>query len=228
MRYRQAMITMRRFLTPTLFVAAAMFAVAPVLILRAPSEATMGLIAKVLYFHVPSAMAMMISVFVCGIASALFLFKGRADADYLAAAAAELVVAFGLIVLVTGPIWARKAWGVWWEWDARLTSSLLLWMIFVAYLLVRKYGGPGAEKLAAGLSLFGMVNVPFVYVSVNIWRTLHPKTTVVMTLPPGMKGPFWFSVAAFALLYIPLLSLRTSFGRQRAELEHAYLEMEEE
>lgn len=219
---------MKRYTTPMLVGAAIMFAFAPVFILQAPSEATMGVIAKIIYYHVPSAMAMMISVFVCGIASVLYLFRGRKEADYVAAAAAELVVAFGIIVLVTGPIWARKAWGVWWEWEPRLTLSLLLWMIFVAYLLVRKYGGVGAERLAAGLSLFGMVNVPFVYVSVNIWRTLHPKTTVVMTLPPGMKGPFWFSVGAFALLYGPLLWLRTQLGRQRAELERAYLESEEE
>ncbi len=219
---------MKRYLTPILFVAMAMFAVAPVLIVRAPYEATMGLIQKIFYFHVPSAMVMFVSAFVCGVASAMFLFKGRASADHVAAAAGELTAVFGLIVLVTGPMWARKAWGVWWEWDARLTSSLLLWMIFMAYLLVRKYGGPGSEKLAAAMALFGMANVPFVYVSVNFWRTLHPKTTVAMTLPPGMKGPFWFSVAAFVLLYVTLLTIRTSLGRQRAELERAFLDLEEE
>jgi heme exporter protein C len=219
---------MKRYLTPMLLVAAAMFAVAPLIVVRAPYEASMGLIQKIFYFHVPSAMVMFISAFVCGIASALFLFKGKASADHLAAAAGELTAVFGLIVLVTGPIWARKAWGVWWEWDAKLTSALLLWMIFMAYLLVRRYGGPGSEKLAAGMALFGMANVPFVYVSVNFWRTLHPKNTVVMTLPPGMKGPFWFCVTAFLLFYLGLLSIRTSLGRQRAALEHAYLEADEE
>ncbi len=219
---------MKRYLSPLLFVAMVMFAVAPVLIVRAPYEATMGLVQKIFYYHVPSAMVMFISAFVCGIASISFLFGKRASADHLAAAAGELTVVFGLIVLVTGPMWARKAWGVWWEWDARLTSSLLLELIFVAYLLVRKYGGPGSEKQAAAMALFGMVNVPFVYVSVNIWRTLHPKTTVIMSLPPGMKGPFWFSVAAFVLLYVTLLTIRTSLGRQRAELERAYLDLEEE
>ena len=81
----------------------------------------------------------------------------------------------GLIVLVTGPLWARKAWGVWWQWDARLTSTLVMWMIFNAYLLLRRYGGPGSDKLAAAVALFGMANVPFVYWSVNVWRTLHPE-----------------------------------------------------
>jgi heme exporter protein C len=218
---------MKRYVSPLLFAAMVMFAVAPLLVVGAPYEATMGLVQKIFYYHVPSAMVMFISAFVCGIASAMYLFGKRASADYLAAAAGELTVVFGLIVLVTGPMWARKAWGVWWEWDARLTSSLLLELIFVAYLLVRRYGGPGSEKLAAAMALFGMANVPFVYVSVNLWRTLHPKTTVAMSLPPGMKGPFWFCVLAFALLYIALLTIRTAHGRQRAELEKAYLEMEE-
>jgi heme exporter protein C len=128
---------------------------------------------------------------------------------------------------VTGPIWARKAWGVWWEWDARLTSSLLLWMIFVAYLMVRRFGGPGSEKLAAAMALFGMANVPFVYVSVNYWRTLHPKTSVVMTLAPGMRGPFWFCVAAFAILYVLLLTLRKRLEDRQAMVEQLYLAVEE-
>ena len=83
-----------------------------------------------------------------------------------------------MIVLITGPLWARKAWGVWWQWDARLTSTLVMWLIFVAYLLLRRYGGPGSEKLGAVVAIFGMANVPFVYWSVNVWRTVHPKTTV--------------------------------------------------
>ncbi len=219
---------MKRYLSPLLIVITAMFAVAPFLIVRAPYESTMGLVQKIFYFHVPSAMMMFVSAFVCGIASAVFLFRGRQSADLLAAAAGELVVVFGAIVLVTGPLWARKAWGVWWEWDARLTSSLLLWMIFLAYLLVRKYGGPGSEKLAGAMALFGMANVPFVYVSVNIWRTLHPRTSVIPELPKPMMGPFWFSVAAFVLLYVVLLTIRTSLGRQRDELERAYLDLEEE
>jgi len=219
---------MKRYLSPLLFVAMVMFAIAPVLIVRAPYESTMGLVQKIFYYHVPSAMMMFTSAFVCGIASAMFLFRGRASADHIAAAAAELVVVFGAIVLVTGPLWARKAWGVWWEWDFRLTSSLLLWMIFVAYLLVRKYGGPGSEKLAAAMALFGMADVPFVYVSVNIWRTLHPKTTVIPELPKPMMGPFWFSVAAFVVLYIALLGIRTALGRERSELERAFLDLEEE
>jgi heme exporter protein C len=219
---------MKRAFLPALAVALAMFAAAPFLVEQAPYETTMGLIQKIFYYHVPSAMMMFLSAFVCGISSGAFLFRGRQRADRIACAAAELTVLFGLMVLVTGPVWARKAWGVWWQWDARLTSSLLLWMIFVAYLLVRKYGGPGSEKLSAAVALFGMANVPFVYISVNVWRTLHPKTSVVPTLAPGMKLTFWFCVSAFLLLYTMLLAARVRLGEQQAEVERLYLDLDDQ
>jgi heme exporter protein C len=218
---------MRKLYVPLLALATGLFMLAPILVARAPYESTMGLIQKIFYFHVPSAMMLFVSAFVCGIASAVFLFKKSPAADRLAAAAGELTVVFGLIVLVTGPIWAKKAWGVWWQWDARLTSSLLLWMMFVAYLLVRRYGGPGSEKLAGAMALFGMANVPFVYVSVNYWRTLHPKTSVVPSLAPEMRLPFWFCVGAFTLLYLLLLTLRKRLEEQRARVEALYLAFED-
>jgi heme exporter protein C len=218
---------MSKMYTPVLFVALALFALAPLMVAQAPSESTMGLIQKIFYFHVPCAMVMFSSAFVCGIASLVFLFRKRVAADRVAVAAAELTVVFGLIVLVTGPIWARKAWGVWWQWDARLTSSLLLWMMFVAYLLVRRYGGAGSEKLAAAMAMFGMANVPFVYVSVNYWRTLHPNTSVVFTLAPGMRGTFWFCVTAFALLYGLLLAVRRRLEEQRSRVEALYVALDD-
>jgi heme exporter protein C len=132
-----------------LLVAAAMIASAPFLIVAAPNEATMGLVYKIIYFHVPSAILTLSSAIVCGVASIGFLLLKRPKADHWAVAAAELVVLFGAITLVTGPIWGRKAWGVWWVWDVRLTSTLLLWMVFVAYMLLRRFGGPGSDKLSA-------------------------------------------------------------------------------
>jgi heme exporter protein C len=218
---------MERAFTPLTVVAMAMFIVAPVLVAGAPTEATMGLIQRIFYYHVPSAAMMFLATGVCGIASAMFLFRKRHSADRVAVAAAELAVTFGAIVLVTGPIWAKKAWGVWWQWDARLTSVLLLWMIFLAYMLVRRFGGPGAEKLAAAMALFGMANVPFVYVSVNWWRTIHPNTNVVRTLAPGMRGPFWFCMVSFLLLFLLLLWTRVRLENQRARVEELYLALDE-
>jgi heme exporter protein C len=203
------------------------FIVAPFLIAGAPYESTMGLVQKIFYYHAPSGMMMFLGAFVSGTASAIYLMKGRQGAERVAAGAAELTVLFGLIVLTTGPLWARKAWGVWWQWDARLTSTLVMWMIFNAYLLLRRYGGPGSERLAAAVALFGMANVPFVYWSVNVWRTLHPKTSVIPSLQPGMRGPFWFCVAAFLLLSIVILALRTELEKRRQELDALYLAAED-
>jgi heme exporter protein C len=182
---------------------------------------------KIFYFHAPSGIVMFVSAFVCGVASAIFLYGRHAAADRVALAAAELTSIFGIIVLISGPMWARKAWGVWWDWDARLTSSLILWLIFQAYLLLRRYGGPGSDRLAAGVAVFGMANVPFVYWSVNVWRTLHPKTTVIPTLQPGMRGPFWYCVVALLGLYVLILAARTRLERRRAELDELYLSLEE-
>jgi heme exporter protein C len=209
--------------TILLAVAAAMFAAAPWVIDAAPYESTMGLVYKIYFFHMPSAWMFLLAAIVSGVSSARFLFFKKPSADAWAYAAGELAVLFGLFTLVTGPLWARKAWGVWWVWDARLTSSLMLFMIFVAYLLLRRYGGPGSDKLGAGMALFGMANVPFIYISVNVWRTLHPKTSVVPTLPISMGGPLWFCVVAFLLLFVSLLSMRANLEHQRARLEALYL-----
>ena len=207
-----------------------MFAVAPFWIAQAPYESTMGLIQKIFYFHVPAWIVMFLAVFVSGISSAICLFRRTPAADRLAFAAAELAVLFGVIGLTTGPLWGRKAWGVWWQWDARLTMALILEMIFCAYLLLRRYGGPGSDKLAAGLALFGMANVPFVYVSVNVWRTIHPATSVVPQLAssaPGMFGPFVWCAVAFLVLFAVMLSARTRLEELRAEVERLHLDLEE-
>lgn len=218
---------MRRLFPIVLLLVAAMLAYAPVLIVGAPYEATMGLVQKIFYFHVPSWMVMFTSAFVCGVASVTYLFTGNRSADRYGLAAAELTVVFGIIGLITGPLWGRKAWGVWWQWDARLTMSLVLWLIFVAYLLLRRFGGPGSEKLSAAVALFGMANVPFVYWSVNVWRTVHPTTNVVPTLQPGMRGVFWWCAMAFMALYVLLLVARTTLEARRAELEELYLAVED-
>ena len=109
----------------------------------------------------------------------------------------------------------------------RQTSALLLWLTFVAYLLLRRFGGPGSDKLAAGVALFGLAKSPFVYVSVNYWRTLHPKTTVIGSLVPPMAAPMWFCFAAFAALSIVLFTLRVQIEQQRARVEALYLAADE-
>ena len=217
---------MPTWFTPAAVVCGLMFASSPFLIANAPYESTMGLVQKIFYVHLPSAWMFLLAAIVCGVASIRFLVRGDPRHDRLAWAAAELVVLFGIVTLVTGPLWARKAWGVWWLWDVRLTSSLMGWMVAVAYLLLRKYGGPGSDKLAAGLALFGMANVPFIYISVNYWRTIHPMTTVVPTLPTSFGLPLWFSAVTFFLLFLLLLRARVRLEEQRARLDALYLSVD--
>jgi heme exporter protein C len=218
---------MKKYTTHLIVLALVLFAGAPVAIHLAPYESTMGLVQKIFYYHVPGAILMLLLAMFGGVTSAIYLFKKAEWADHWSIAAAEQVVLFGTMTLVTGPLWGRKAWGVYWDWDVRQTSALLLWLTFVSYLLLRRFGGPGSDKLAAGVALFGLANSPFVYVSVNYWRTLHPKTTVIGSLVPPMAGPMWFCFAAFTALSIALFMLRVQLEQQRARVEALYLAADE-
>jgi heme exporter protein C len=218
---------LQRAFVPLLIAGFALVTSAPLLIAYAPPEATMGVIQKIFYFHFPAWMVMFLATVICGLASVHYLITRRPAADHLAAAAAELAIAFGLIGLITGPLWGRKAWGVYWQWDARLTTALVLWLIFIAYTLLRRFGGPGSERLAAGVGLFGMVNVPFVYLSVNLWRTVHPKTSVVRTLDPGMRPALYWSLVGFLLVFGALLAARTRLEALRAAVDEAHLSAED-
>jgi heme exporter protein C len=220
------MNSMPKWFLPAAAVCGLMFAVSPLIIANAPYEATMGLVQKIFYYHMPSAWMFLIAAVTCGVASVRFLATGNPKSDRTAWAAAELAVVFGVLTLVTGPLWARKSWGTWWVWDARVTATLVGWMISWAYLILRRYGGPGSEKLAAGLALFGAANVPFIYISVNYWRTIHPPTTVVPKLKFVMGFPLLWCVAAFLLLFVVLMKLRTRIEEQRARLDAAYLSLD--
>jgi heme exporter protein C len=220
---------MRKLFTPLVILTAAMFAYAPYGILNGPSESTMLLISKIFYFHFSTWMALTAGLVVCGVGSALYLFQGNARADRFAFAAAELITIFGAFGLASGSIWGRKAWGVWWQWDARLTMALTLELIFIGYLIVRKYGGPGSEKLAAAMGIFGAATGPFIYKSVDWWRTIHPQTSVMKTLSigaPAMWRLVWFCTAAFLLLFVLLLFVRVELEERRAKLDQLYLEAE--
>jgi len=207
--------------------AAVGFLLVPSMIVGAPLEPVMGLVQKIFYFHVPCAAMLFLSTFVCAGGSVAYLFKGSEAGDRLAASAGELAVLFGACTLVTGPLWGRKAWGVWWQWDARLTSSLLLFLMMVGYLLARRYGGPAGRKLSAALALFAAINVPLVYKSVDIWRTVHPRTTVVPQLDHRMMPAFWSSFALITLVWALLLTVRVRLERARAELATLRMDADE-
>jgi len=221
------MTTRNRWFVPVLVLTAAMFAYSPIAIANAPYEVTMRLVQKIFYYHFPTWMALTVTVTICTAASLVFLFRGVPLADRVAVAAAELTVVFGLFGLVSGSLWGRKAWGVWWQWDARLTMAFLLELIFIGYLLVRKFGGPGSDKLAAAMGIFGGATAPFVYKSVDWWRTVHPKTSVVMTLIPSMWYVILFCTATFLLLSALILAARVRLENLRAELDRQYLALED-
>jgi len=221
---------MKKLFVPLAVIVAAMFVAAPVAIARADYESTMLLVQKIFYFHFATWMALTVAIGVCGVASLIYLFKGSKAADWYAAASAELCVIFGVFGLFSGSLWGRKAWGVWWQWDARVTMATMLVLVFLGYLMVRKYGGPGSEKLSAAMGIFGAATAPFVYKSVDWWRTIHPQTTVMKTLGdkwPGAWMLVWFCSLAFVLLTVLLLVTRVHLEAMRSRLDEMYLAAED-
>jgi len=174
---------------------------------------------KIFYFHVGHAFWLFGAVFVSGLSSIGFLSTRDPRWDDVASASTDVAVAFGAVVLLTGSIWGKAAWDVWWQWEPRLTMSLLLWLVLVGYVLVRKFAGPSADRIAAGMAIFGMVGVPFIYKMVG--QSSHPAAGsqgVVATLPPGERGPFWISVASFLFWYLALVISRVQSTRAEREV----------
>lgn len=178
----------------------------------APAEATQGEVYRVLYIHVPSAWAAFASFSVTFVASLLYLRRREPRWDMLALSGAELGLLFTTAVLLTGSIWARFAWGTWWTWDPRLTTTLVLWFLYAGYLVLREaIDDPERRaRLAAVLGIVAFLDVPVVYVSIRIWRTIHP---VVFQpgeerLDPAMAAVLLVNGVAFLLLFAWLLQIR--------------------
>jgi heme exporter protein C len=145
----------------------------------APTEQTMGDVQRIFYYHVPSAWTAFILFFINFVASILYLVKRRSAQDMVALTTAEVGVVFLTVNLVTGPIWARPVWGIWWTWDWRLTSTLVMWLIYVSYLFLRRFSSGGqTPTLAAALAVLGALCVPFVYFSIWFFRTQHPQPVI--------------------------------------------------
>jgi heme exporter protein C len=148
-------------------------------LIQAPTEQTMGDVQRIFYYHVPSAWTAFCLFFVNLVASIIYLVRRNPKADALALAAAEVGVVFCTVVLVTGPIWARPVWGIWWTWDLRLTLTLVLWLIYVSYLMLRRFSSSGqTPMMAAVLAVLGALDVPLVYFSIWFFRTQHPQPVI--------------------------------------------------
>ncbi|HEX2730678.1 MAG TPA: cytochrome c biogenesis protein CcsA [Polyangiaceae bacterium] len=185
-----------------------------------------GIAQKIFYFHVPSAYAMYLSGVVCFVASALYLFNPKDSFNAVAEAGAEVAVTFGAVVLTSGPLWAKKAWGIYWTWDPRLTVSLLTVMIYLAIVVMRGFAGEGhaERKFAAALGVLGTFNLPIIHWAVQKWGGTHPA--VITGKGGGLKHPdmqtaLMIGFLAMTLLAAALLWWRAQVGIARARLRHA-------
>jgi heme exporter protein C len=181
-----------------------------------------GMVQRVFYFHVPFAMAAFMGFAIVLVASVGFLVHGRRSWDATAEAAAEAGLLCCTIVLLTGPVWGRFAWGTWWTWDARLTSTLVLWLIYAGYLVLRAYMADDARvrRYAAVLGIIGALNVPIVYLSVRWFRTQHPTTFIMQRggLDPAMAVSLRVGMLAVFTLFAAILVKRLLLGRLEAEV----------
>jgi heme exporter protein C len=194
----------------------------------APTEATMGDVQRIFYYHLPHAWVAFLLFFTNFLASVWYLVRRTEGADAVALASAEVGVVFCTVVLVTGPLWARPVWGIWWTWDARLTSTLVLWLIYVSYLVLRRFAtGAQTQVLAAALAIFGFVDVPIVYLSIRYFRTQHPQPVIAGGEGSGLDLRMWTAVLwnlagflSFALLLI-WLRYRLALAENAVEEAHA-------
>jgi heme exporter protein C len=179
-----------------------------------PIEARQGLAQKIFYVHVPAAWSALLAFSLVGITSALYLWLRDPRLDRFAAASAEVGVAFSAVMLTTGPIWAKPIWGTWWTWDARLTLTLFVFFLFIGYLALRAALHDPAERarFSAVVGILGMLLVPFVHLSVYLFRTLHPQPIVLKpsapSLPPEMLRTLLLSTLVFTLLYVGFVVAR--------------------
>ncbi len=180
--------------------------------LYAPTDRIQGHAQRIFYFHVPLAWVAFGAFAIVAVSGLVHLVRRSEAADRWARSAAEIGVVFTTLVLITGSIWGRAVWGTWWTWDARLTTTLILWTIYVAYLLVRAYAGDRvrAARYGAVIGIVGFLNVPIVYMSVIWWRTLHPGPTVVTSEGVGMPMPMLWTLLvnllAFTFLFVSLMA----------------------
>src|SRR5437868_11045572 len=172
----------------------------------APTEQTMGDVQRIFYYHVPSAWTAFLLFLINFVASVWYLVWRSVKADIIALVTAEVGVVFCTVVLVTGPLWARPVWGIWWTWEVRLTSTLVLWLIYVSYLVLRRFSsGTQTPLMAAVLAVFGALDVPLVYFSIWYFRTQHPSPVIGKggSLDPRMWHVLlinWLAFLCFAFL----------------------------
>lgn len=207
----------RQFLLPA---TALLIAASLILIVIVPEDKTLGMSQKIFYPHVSFAWIMLLAFFVNFIGSIGYLTGRKLKWDALAASSAEIGILFCAVVLVTGSIWARIAWGVWWTWDVRLTTTLILLLAYLGYMLVRTMSKEEKRRVfSAVIGVVAFADVPLVFLSIRWWRSIHPAviTRSGMNLDSLMKVTLFVSLAAMTLLYLYLLMRRVKLKRERLE-----------
>ncbi len=188
----------------------------------APTEAEMGDTQRIFYFHVAVAWTAFLAFFLVFLASIAYLRTKAVRWDILAVSAAEIGIVFTSVTLASGSVWARSAWGTWWTWEPRLTTTLMLWLIYVSYLLLRGMVEEPNRRaaFAAVFGIIGFVDVPIVFMSIRWWRTLHPQVvgTEGFNMEAAMLPALFLSVAAFTVIFLYLLLLRTGLERSQQEM----------
>lgn len=214
---------MRRFIDPALLgVALLLLAVGAYLgLVATPPERVMGDVYRIMYVHVPSATAALIAFTLTFVASVAYLLKGSLAADALAEATAEIGVLFTTLLLVTGSIWGRPTWGVWWTWDPRLTTAAIMWLAFIGYLALRRFVDAPERRAtwAAVTAIIVSVDIPIVWFSVKWWNSLHQMQSSSKTVDPEIARALGFNSLAFLMLLAWFVLQRYRIGRMRQHVE---------
>ena len=195
----------------------------------APAEAMMGDVGRILYVHVPTARVCLVMYTVAFGAAIVALIKGTKGADAWIEASVEVGLLLNVMLLIQGSIWARPTWGIWWTWDARLTSTLVLWLIYVSYLVLRQFGTGGQTPvLASALAIFGFLDVPLVYMSIRWFRTQHPQPVIGggegSGIHPAMREALMWNFVAFLVFAVLIVFLRYRLEVAEREVESIHAE----
>ncbi len=189
-----------------------------------PLEATQGPAQKILYLHAPAAWVAFLAFGLVGLASVLYLWLREDRLDRIAESSAEVGLMFTTVVLVTGPLWGKPVWGTWWTWDARLTLTLFLWFIYLAYVVLRGAVDDRSmrARYSAVLGILGALLIPFIHLSVYLFATLHPLPIVAKASKPSLPGEMlltlFISLAAFTLLYVAFVMARYQYAGEKDAL----------
>jgi heme exporter protein C len=187
-----------------------------------PAEQTMGIVYKIFYLMVPMGWLSLLSFLIVFVGSILYLVKRESKWDILAHSSAEAGIIFTTLALLTGAIWAKPVWGVWWAWEPRLTSTLILWLLYLAYFMVRSFATEESRgaTFAAVVGIVGFIDLPIIVLTTTLWRGMHPEPVIFQGgLAPSMLVTLLISITAFTALYSLLLIQRVSMKSDEAEVK---------